>query len=486
MVRRKKIKKNLKQREISRKYKALLRFRSQPKKEVVDIEAALKDKTKYDVVVDEKRAPLNIVFIGHVDAGKSTICGNILLLTGQVDQNDVRKLQIEAKEKNRESWYLAYIMDINEEEKAKGKTVEVGKARFDTENKRFTILDAPGHKNYVPNMIAGASQADVAALVISAKTGEFESGFDKGGQTREHAMLAKALGVQQLVVVINKMDEVDWAEKRFLQIQDQLIPFLKSSCGYDMDSVIWVPIAGLLGENMKESVKNPNASWYKGKPLFDALDLLPLTKRDETGPIRIPVLDKYKEAGASFAFGKVESGTIVPGLSVTILPLGEQITIHAIYNNDDVRVAYAKAGEGVKLHIKGIDDDNISRGDVICSNWSFTQICNVLECEINILELPEHKPIMSSGYTCVMHLHSALEDIFIKDILAEYDKEKNAKTSKFLRSGSLGLVRIQTMNNPICCEKFETMPQLGRFTLRDEGKTIATGQIKRVKSLWKD
>lgn len=165
------------------------------------------DRTKYDAV-DEIRVPLNIVFIGHVDAGKSTICGQVLLLSNQVDLNELKRYELEAKEKNRESWYLAYIMDQGEEERAKGKTVEVGKAHFETKTKRFTIIDAPGHKNYVPNMIAGTSQADVGALVISAKMGEFESGFEKGGQTREHALLAKSIGIRHLIVLINKMDDI--------------------------------------------------------------------------------------------------------------------------------------------------------------------------------------------------------------------------------------------------------------------------------------
>lgn len=190
------------------------------------------DRSKYEIV-DETRQPMNIVFIGHVDAGKSTLCGQVLLQAGQVDLNELKRYEIEAKENNRESWYLAYIMDQGEEERAKGKTVEVGKAFFQTKNKRFTIIDAPGHKNYVPNMIQGTSQADVGCLVISAKEGEFESGFEKNGQTREHAFLAKSIGIRHLVILVNKMDEVQWSRDRYMHIIDNLKPFL-TEAGYDV------------------------------------------------------------------------------------------------------------------------------------------------------------------------------------------------------------------------------------------------------------
>jgi peptide chain release factor subunit 3 len=180
------------------------------------------------VEVDETRQPASLVLIGHVDSGKSTISGNLMFLMGVVDQRTIQKYKEEAKEKNRDSWWLAYVMDVNEEEKAKGKTVEVGRATFDTPKKRYTIFDAPGHKNYVPNMIMGAALADFGALVISAKRGEFESGFDLDGQTREHVQLAKSLGIHKLVVVVNKMDEpsVKWSKDRFTEILSSLKPFI--------------------------------------------------------------------------------------------------------------------------------------------------------------------------------------------------------------------------------------------------------------------
>ncbi|EPS65067.1 hypothetical protein M569_09712, partial [Genlisea aurea] len=198
-----------------------------------------KDSLHPDELLDHDEGPrkrhLNVVFIGHVDAGKSTIGGQTLFLSGQVDERTIQKYEKEAKDKNRESWYMAFIMDTNEEERVKGKTVEVGRAHFETEATRFTILDAPGHKSYVPNMISGASQADIGVLVISARKGEFETGYEKGGQTREHVQLAKTLGVTKLIVVVNKMDEstVKWSKERFDEIKLKMESFLKSS-GYNV------------------------------------------------------------------------------------------------------------------------------------------------------------------------------------------------------------------------------------------------------------
>ena len=205
------------------------------------------------VEVDPVREPVSMVFIGHVDAGKSTICGNLMYMMGVVDARTIEKYKAEAKEKGRDSWWLAYVMDVSDDEKSKGKTVEVGRAQFDTKSKKYTIFDAPGHKNYVPNMIMGAALADVGGLVISARKGEFEAGFEKDGQTREHAQLAKSLGVQKLVIVINKMDDAKWSKARYDEIQKGLKPFLNKT-GYTDDDLIWVPIAGLTGANILEPV----------------------------------------------------------------------------------------------------------------------------------------------------------------------------------------------------------------------------------------
>lgn len=272
------------------------------------------------VQVDTTREPISMVFIGHVDAGKSTICGNLMYMMGVVDARTIEKYKAEAKEKGRDSWWLAYVMDVSDEEKAKGKTVEVGRAQFDTASKKYTIFDAPGHKNYVPNMIMGAALADVGGLVISARKGEFEAGFEKEGQTREHAQLAKSLGVQKLVIIVNKMDDCKWSKSRYDEIQAGLNPFLRAT-GYNEDDIIYVPIAGLTGQNIDEKVDEKVCNWYKGDNLLKILDEVKIEKRFPEGNLRIPVLDKMKDKDL-IVHGKVENGTIKLGDKLAVMPSG--------------------------------------------------------------------------------------------------------------------------------------------------------------------
>ena len=277
---------------------------------------------------------LNVVFIGHVDAGKSTIGGQIMFLTGMVDKRTLEKYEREAKEKNRETWYLSWALDTNQEERDKGKTVEVGRAYFETENKHFTILDAPGHRSFVPNMIGGASQADVAVLVISARRGEFETGFERGGQTREHAMLAKTAGVQHLVVLVNKMDDptVKWNEARYNECKEKLTPFLKKVGFNPKKDIHFMPCSGLTGANLKEPTSDH--PWYTGLSLIPYLDSLPNMCRSGAGPVRLPIVDKYKDMGV-IILGKIESGRISKGQQLMMQPNKRKVKGEKIFFPDD-------------------------------------------------------------------------------------------------------------------------------------------------------
>jgi len=293
---------------------------------------------------------LNIVFIGHVDAGKSTIGGHIMYLTGMVDKRTLEKYEREAKEKNRESWYLSWALDTNLEERDKGKTVEVGRAYFETDTKHFTILDAPGHKSFVPNMIGGASQADVAVLVISARKGEFETGFERGGQTREHAMLVKTAGVRHLIIVVNKMDDptVEWDEARFNEIRDKLTPYLRK-CGFNPKTDIYfIPVSGLTGINLKD-VTREMCPWYDGPSLIQYLDALPSVSRMNEGPVRMPIVDRYKDMG-TIVLGKVESGVISKGQMLTIMPNKMAVEVMQLFSDED-ETEQVSPGENVKIKL---------------------------------------------------------------------------------------------------------------------------------------
>jgi len=441
---------------------------------------------------EDPREHLNLVFIGHVDAGKSTMSGQLLYLTGQVDKRTIERFEKEAKQLNRESWFLAFIMDTNEEERAKGKTVEVGRAHFETETKRYTIMDAPGHKNYVPNMIAGAVQADVGVLVISARRGEFETGFERGGQTREHALLAKTLGVRYLVVVINKMDDptVKWSKDRFDECVSKLKPFLKS-CGYaPKKDVKFIPVSGLMGDNLQKPVAASTCPWWEGlyktaehntaePTLISCLDALHIEGREPSAPLRIPVLDRYHDRG-TISLGKVESGSVKVGQKVMVMPTKNLYEVQAILIND-LPVRSAKPGENVKVKLGGAGLEDIQKGFVLCTAGKPCHAATRFECQLALVDLLEHRPIFSPGYNCVAHLHTAEEEVTVVDLLTIEDRKTGEvkKRPRFARQGNVITCRMRTARE-VCCEAFKDVPQLGRLTLRDEGKTIAIGKILAV------
>lgn len=425
----------------------------------------------------DAREHLNVVFIGHVDAGKSTLSGQILLSTGQVDERTIEKYEKEAKEKNRESWWVAFIMDTNEEERAKGKTVEVGRAHFQTEKKRYTILDAPGHKSYVPNMIAGAAQADVGILVISARRGEFEAGFDRSGQTREHATLAKTLGVRKLIIAVNKMDEetVNWAEERFDAIKKKLVPYLKS-VGYSPASVDIIPISAISGANLMTPVSSDICSWYKGDSLIGTLDAMKPLPRNVDGEVRIPLLDKWKDRGTTVLSGKIESGTVSVGDTLTLMPNKQPIEVTGIEIEDLEDVTIAQAGENVNLLVKGADVSDVSSGFVLCSTDNTCPVVTKFIAQLVLVSLPG---VFTIGHTSMLHIHTQTVHVTAARLYSEIDrktKKPAAKRPRFVQQGSICYVAFET-DAPICLEKFSDHPQMGRFTLRHEGLTIGIGKV---------
>lgn len=431
----------------------------------------------------DARPHLNVVFIGHVDAGKSTTCGNILFLSGCVDERTIARYKREAKEKNRENWYLAYIMDTNEEEQDKGKTVEVGRAHFETEHKRFTVLDAPGHKAYVPNMIAGASQADVGVLIISARKGEFETGFDKGGQTREHAMLARTLGVENLIVAINKMDDqsVQWEQDRYNDIVKRLRAFIKPPL-FKQDQVVFLPISGLTGDNIKERNKTP--AWYTGPTLLSALDDMSVSGRKTEGPFRVPMLDGFRDNGAVMAIGKVEQGIVKPGTKCIVQPIGRTCSIASVFI-DEEEVQCAEVGESIGIKMQGCSEDDLKKGYVLSPIVEPVRAVTKFTAQIHVLELPEEIPVIAAGYRTVIHVHVAIEECEISKLVEAKDTKVGIKdrvpqkNPAFVREGMVAEVSIQ-MARSVAVDCFTESKQLGRFTLRKEGVTIAMGRIIKL------
>jgi len=416
---------------------ALIGFESKKeKKKRLELEAEAELIAK-----DDPREHLNIVFIGHVDAGKSTISGQILLLTGMVDQRLIEKYTNLAVEKNRESWYLAYLLDTNDEERLKGITVEVGRAHFSTEKKRYTILDAPGHRNFVPAMITGVVQADIAVLVVSSRKGEFESGFDRG-QTIEHAILAKTLGVKKLIVAINKMDDptTDWSKERYDFIQVKVEKYLKS-IGFRNQDVFFLPLSGFIGHNIKVPVSPDICPWWNGKTLLETLDSLqPLERMDEL-PLRIPVLDRYKESGKTIIMGKIETGVLRVGDELVCNPNNIKIIATQI-QNDEFIISVAKPGENVRIitKVSSTEEEFVVKGCVISHQLNPSIVTTEIVAHIFVLQLLETKKIISAAYQCVMHVGTSVEEVTITSLLDQLDKTGKYSIKKKTRH--LSKIRI--------------------------------------------
>ncbi|KAL7924894.1 translation release factor eRF3 [Trichoderma austrokoningii] len=426
---------------------------------------------------------VNIIFIGHVDAGKSTLGGSILWTTGMVDERTMDKYKKEAKDLGRESWYLSWVMDLTKEERTKGKTVEVGRGFFETEKRRYSILDAPGHKTYVPSMIGGASQADVGILVISARKGEYETGFERGGQTREHAMLAKTQGVNKLIVAINKMDDptVEWSEERYKECTTKLQQFLKGT-GYNLKTdVYFMPVAAQQSLNIKDRLPEGVAPWWKGPSLLEYLDGMQALERKVNAPFMMPINAKYRDLG-TMVDGKIEAGVIKKGMSLVMMPRKQPVESAAIYGEQEEEQSILQCGDQVRLRLKGIEEEDILPGFVLCSPKRLVHCVAEFEAQIKILDL---KSILSSGFNCVLHVHAAIEEVTFAALLHKLQKGTGRRSKvppTHAKKGDSIIARLQVTGGAgmVCVEKFEDYPQMGRFTLRDQGQTIAIGKITKL------
>ncbi|OCT80284.1 hypothetical protein XELAEV_18027101mg [Xenopus laevis] len=347
---------------------------------------------------------LNLVVIGHVDAGKSTLMGHLLYLLGHVNKRTMHKYEQESKKAGKASFAYAWVLDETGEERQRGVTMDVGMTKFETKSKVITLMDAPGHKDFIPNMITGAAQADVAVLAVDASRGEFEAGFEAGGQTREHALLVRSLGVTQLAVAVNKMDQVNWQQERFNEVISKLRHFLKQA-GFKESDVYYIPTSGLSGENLvKRSQISELVGWYKGPCLLEQIDSFKAPQRSIDKPFRLCVSDVFKDQGSGFCVtGKIEAGFVQTGDRLLAMPPNETCTVKGITLHQEA-VDWAAAGDHVSLTLTGMDIIKINVGCVFCSPNEPIKGCTRFRARVLIFnfEVPitQGFPVFDKGNEC--------------------------------------------------------------------------------------
>uniref|UniRef100_A0A673CRI0 HBS1-like protein n=1 Tax=Sphaeramia orbicularis TaxID=375764 RepID=A0A673CRI0_9TELE len=419
---------------------------------------------------------LNLVVIGHVDAGKSTLMGHLLYLLGNVNKRTMHKYEQESKKAGKASFAFAWVLDETGEERDRGVTMDVGMTKFETNSKVVTLMDAPGHKDFIPNMITGAAQADVAVLVVDASRGEFEAGFEAGGQTREHALLVRSLGVTQLAVAVNKMDQVNWQQERFQEITSKLGHFLKQA-GFKESDVFHIPTSGLSGENLvTRSSVSQLTSWYSGPSLLEQIDAFKAPQRSVDKPFRLCVSDVFKDQGSGFCVtGKIEAGYIQTGDRILAMPPNETCTVKGITLHDEP-LEWAAAGDHVSLTVTGMDIIKINVGCVFCDPKEPIRTCTRFRARILLfnIELP-----ITQGFPVLLHYQTVSEPATIKKLVSVLHKSSGEvlkKKPKCLSKGMNAIVEIQTQR-PVSLELYKDYKELGRFMLRYVGSTIAAGVV---------
>jgi elongation factor 1-alpha len=422
---------------------------------------------------------VNLVVVGHVDSGKSTTTGHLIYKCGGIDKRTIEKFEKEATEMGKGSFKYAWVLDKLKAERERGITIDIALWKFETKKFYFTIIDAPGHRDFIKNMITGTSQADCAILIVAAGVGEFEAGYAKNGQTREHALLAYTLGVKQMVVCINKMDDksVNYSQKRYEEIRDELKKFLKK-CGYDEKKIPFVPISGWVGDNMID--RSDKLPWYKGPILVEALDNITPPKRPIEKPLRLPLQDVYKIGGiGTVPVGRVETGILKPGMTVVFCPVQLTTEVKSIEMHHEA-LEQAVPGDNVGFNIKNISVKEIKRGYVTGDTKNDPPLpAATFDAQVIVLDHPNQ---IMAGYTPVVDCHTSHIACKFNKLLYLIDKrsgERLEDAPKAVKTGQGAIVEM-VPSKPMCVEAFSEYAPLGRFAVRDMRKTVAVGVIKRV------
>ncbi|MAH47801.1 translation elongation factor EF-1 subunit alpha [Candidatus Pacearchaeota archaeon] len=416
---------------------------------------------------------MNVVFVGHVDHGKSTVIGRLLFDGGAVSEQEMKKFKEEAEKHGKAGFEFAYVMDNLKEERERGVTINLSYKKLLTKKFEVTIIDAPGHKDFVKNMITGASQADSAFLVVAADGGVQP-------QTKEHVWLLRTMGIKALAVLVNKMDTVDYAEDKFNKVKEDVSAVIKQA-GFKPDEVPFLAASALIGDNVAN--KSDKMAWYKGPTVQEQLDEFPAPEKPTGLPMRMPIQDVYDITGiGTVPVGKIETGVMKVGQKIIVLPgrsgTGIEGEVRSIEAHHE-QLQEAEAGDNVGINIRGVGKKDMARGDVICDAAKPAKIVEEFEAQIAVIN---HPTVVAKGYTPVFHVHTAQVPCQFMEIKAKLDPATGQVAEEnpdFIKNGDVAIVKVKPIGN-LVLETAEENPNMARFAIRDAGVTVAAGVCKSL------